>query len=71
MKGRRKLESKKWSQIAQLVQGARETLKSDRCTQRAGRFISKAEGCGRDAEPIGVLAGQIRREPAQADEVEP
>lgn len=71
MKGRRKFRTKKWSEILRLVQSARQTLKSERCTKRAGLFISKAEASGGNAEPVGVLAGKIRRDRTEADEVEP
>lgn len=70
MKGRRKAKSAKWKQISQFTQDARAILESDIFSQRRGRFLSRAEAAGRDAEPLGKLAGNVlqsRREAGHSE----
>ncbi|BAW27008.1 Inositol monophosphatase/fructose-1,6-bisphosphatase family protein (plasmid) [Pseudomonas putida] len=55
MKGRRKVKSDRWSKKLQLEVYARELLQGR--SDKQGRFIDIAVKSGKNAEPVGRLAG--------------
>lgn len=61
MKGRRKIKTSKWNLQAQFIQEAKSILESESYACRSGRFLSKAVATGRDAEPVGLLAGPTEK----------
>jgi hypothetical protein len=56
MKGKRKVKTSKWQQIqAWTVQAQRQL---EQRSTRASRFLDVALAAGREAEPVGRLAGR-------------
>lgn len=64
MKGRRKVISGRWSLQAQVEVEARRTIEN-RSKKVAHRFLDTALVFGRDFEPTGRLAGNLRGSPAE------
>ncbi|POP63763.1 hypothetical protein CXB35_27500 [Pseudomonas syringae] len=66
MKGRRKVRTKKWQMVEQLIKEARASLA--RRTEKRGRFLLIAAQT-KVEEPVGLLAGDrgaLARSPADA-----